>query len=98
MEYNPVSDKIEKIKRKIKISDCLNIGAKYFLYGIISHLGNSAEDGHFIATIRPSLNRWYEFNDDTVTMVGKKANESESVQENSYLLAYAREDVVKERY
>jgi ubiquitin C-terminal hydrolase len=43
----------------------------YKLYAIVTHLGPSSMSGHFIAFCRsPIDNNWYEYNDDTVHLIG----------------------------
>ena len=62
----------------------------YKLIGVITHLGNSGEDGHFIAhCLSPIDNKWYTYNDATV-------NETEDFKRiidlgMPYLLFYQRE-------
>ena len=43
---------------------------KYTLTGVITHLGESGPDAHFVATCRSSVNnKWYRFNDSLVNMI-----------------------------
>ena len=60
----------------------------YKLIGVITHIGNSGEDGHFIAhCLNPIDNAWYTYNDAIV-------NEIDNFQKNiidlgmPYLLFY----------
>jgi hypothetical protein len=42
----------------------------YELYGVVTHLGESGEGGHFIASCKsPSNNKWYRFNDAIVSPI-----------------------------
>ena len=41
---------------------------KYELTGVITHLGVSGPNGHFMAFCKNPINRkWYKYNDDSVT-------------------------------
>ncbi len=45
-------------------------GAKYKLIGVISHIGGSGMDGHFIAYCRdPLTEKWHKYNDAIVSDV-----------------------------
>ena len=53
---------------------CKNLGTKYKLIGVITHLGSSDMGGHFIAYCKDPINgqfngQWYRFNDAKVTPV-----------------------------
>ena len=63
----------------------------YKLIGVITHLGNSGEDGHFIAhCLSPIDNEWYTYNDAIVT---KKTNFKEIIDFGMpYLLFYHKID------
>ena len=51
-------------------------GTQYKLIGVITHMGGSDMSGHFIATCRdPFSNKWYKFNDATVSEVIDFKNE-----------------------
>ena len=44
-----------------------NSGCIYDLIGVVTHMGDSSENGHFIASCRnPMNNCWYQYNDDLV--------------------------------
>ena len=44
-----------------------NSGRIYDLIGVVTHMGDSSESGHFIASCRnPMNNCWYQYNDDLV--------------------------------
>lgn len=51
--------------------------AVYHLYAVISHIGHSVDNGHYIAYINNN-NIWYEFNDSKCS----KVNENIVYQEN----------------
>ena len=42
---------------------------QYELFGVLVHQGPSSGSGHYITFIRPELNQWYKFNDETVSRV-----------------------------
>ena len=62
----------------------------YELYGVIKHLGDSSDTGHFIAYCKPPIqnyqNNWYCFNDSTVVEV-KNKNDIINIG-NTYILFY----------
>ena len=42
----------------------------YDLYGVVTHLGESGESGHFVASCKsPCDNKWYRFNDAIVSPI-----------------------------
>ena len=62
-------------------------GPSYLLYGVICHAGGGPNSGHYYAHVKASDGRWYEMNDESVTMsrgppVGLK---------NAYILFYIRD-------
>ena len=69
-----------EFKIKLEFYEILNLNS-YFgvndknnnifkLIGVITHLGNSGEDGHFIAhCLSPINNKWYTYNDSIVTEI-----------------------------
>ena len=63
----------------------------YKLIGVITHLGNSGEDGHFIAhCLSPIDKQWYTYNDAIVT---QKSNFQEIIDFGMpYLLFYHKID------
>ena len=47
-----------------------NLGNKYKLIGVVTHMGESGASGHFIANAKsPIDNEWYTYNDDLVYKV-----------------------------
>ena len=67
-------------------------GVKYQLIGVITHLGENGQGGHFIAHCKsPIDNEWYTYND---AMVNKIENFQEKVIDLGmpYLLFYKRID------
>ena len=53
-----------------------NIGCIYDLFGVVTHLGENGESGHFIAYCKnPIDNYWYQYNDDLVFQVKDFQNE-----------------------
>ncbi|CAE8616791.1 unnamed protein product, partial [Polarella glacialis] len=57
--------------------------AKYNLYGLVVHSGQSAKSGHYIAYAKHG-GQWYRFNDETVNIVG----EPTVLAQEAYLLFY----------
>ena len=41
----------------------------YKLYGVITHIGQSGPNAHFVASCRNTDNKWYRFNDAMVTLI-----------------------------
>ena len=53
-----------------------NMGSKYKLIGVITHMGESGMGGHFIAyCLEPISEEWYKYNDSIVTKVQDFQNE-----------------------
>ena len=63
-------------------------GNKYKLIGVIEHLGQSGESGHFIANCKHFNNEWYIFSDSSIYPTKNKYNKYGT----PYLLFYRRED------
>ena len=68
---------------------------KYFLCGIITHLGKSGSDGHFIAYCRNNVNEnFYCYNDASVSpcsvqdAMSAKISEKETEKKTPYILLY----------
>ena len=68
---------------------------KYFLCGIITHLGKSGSDGHFIAYCRNNVNdHFYCYNDASVSpcsvqdAMSAKISEKETEKKTPYILLY----------
>ena len=60
------------------------------LIGVITYLGNSGEDGHFIAhCLSPISNQWYTYNDSIVTEINNFQKEIIDIR-MPYLLFYQR--------
>ena len=60
------------------------------LIGVITHLGNSGLDGHFIAhCLSPINNKWYTYNDSIVTEINDFQKEIIDIR-MPYLLFYQR--------
>ena len=48
----------------------------YELYGVVTHLGESGENGHFVASCKsPCDNKWYRFNDAIVSPINNVQQE-----------------------
>ena len=62
----------------------------YELYGVVTHLGESGESGHFVASCKsPSNNKWYRFNDAIVTPINDVQSEIINFG-MSYILFYKK--------
>ncbi|KAI6232378.1 USP domain-containing protein [Aphelenchoides besseyi] len=59
----------------------------YRLYGFISHYGSTTHSGHYIATMRGYDNKWYVFDDASVTSVSGKTYGKEA-----YILFYYKDN------
>ena len=69
-----------------------NMGCKYKLIGVISHLGEICMSGHFIAYCRePLYGTWYKYNDAIVTQVNNFTNDVINFA-IPYLLIYEKEN------
>jgi len=88
----------KKIKQWIDIPQKLNVqkhimqGNSYTLYGIISHVGDSLTDGHYVTYIHTDFEEWWRFHDSEVkpaTFDHIKNLE----QESPYLIIYVSEDM-----
>ena len=71
-----------------------NGGVKYQLIGVITHLGESGEGGHFIAhCLSPIDNEWYTYNDAIVTKIEENEFQTKIINLGMpYLLFYKRID------
>ncbi|KAI6182008.1 Ubiquitin carboxyl-terminal hydrolase 42, protein [Aphelenchoides fujianensis] len=66
-----------KLQNEVQVPLYLDLGefasnkaqqpASYRLYGFISHYGSSIHSGHYVATMRGFNDKWYEFDDSTVS-------------------------------
>ena len=56
------------IKKYVDSNDCPN---EYELIGVISHLGESSMNGHFIADCKHFDGKWYSFSDSSVTLTNR---------------------------
>jgi ubiquitin carboxyl-terminal hydrolase 36/42 len=72
--FSPLGRKIgnpiqydEKITLKPIMSEGQH-GPSYSLYGVICHAGGGPNSGHYFAFIKSRTGRWYEMNDDLVTL------------------------------
>ena len=74
---------------ELDINDYLETkGNKYKLIGVIEHLGQSGETGHFIANCKHFNGEWYIFSDSTIYPTKNNYNKYGI----PYLLFYRRED------
>ena len=71
----------------------LNAQDKYIynLYGVITHLGESGESGHFVASCKsPVDNKWYRYNDSIVYLINDFNKKVEKFG-TPYILFYQRD-------
>ena len=62
----------------------------YDLYGVVTHIGESGESGHFVASCKsPCNNRWYRFNDAYITPINDVQSEIINFQ-MPYILFYKK--------
>lgn len=81
VEFEETLDISNYVERK----DC---PTKYELIGVISHLGESSMNGHFIAYCKHFDGRWYSFNDSSVT-----SSNPHSIKGTPYILFYQFADL-----
>ena len=63
----------------------------YNLYGVITHLGESGESGHFVASCKsPVDNKWYRYNDSIVYLINDFNKKVEKFG-TPYILFYQRD-------
>jgi len=62
------------------------ISTTYDLIGIISHRGSGTDYGHYVAFCRNELDKKYEFDDETITLV----SEQEVISREAYVLFYEK--------
>jgi ubiquitin C-terminal hydrolase len=62
-----------KYNGEVNMSKTLTIGGKvYEVFGIIKHIGENPQSGHYISYIKfnkSTDSKWYEFNDDNITSI-----------------------------
>ena len=62
----------------------------YELYGVVTHLGESGENGHFVASCKsPCNNKWYRFNDAIISPINNVQQEIIDFG-NPYILFYKK--------
>ncbi|KAJ5068641.1 ubiquitin carboxyl-terminal hydrolase [Anaeramoeba ignava] len=74
IEKDPKQE-IEKEKEKennIKEISLDNDTGYYQLISVLTHIGLSADSGHYIAWAQTEPNKWYEFDDDDVSLIEEK--------------------------
>ena len=70
---------------------------KYYLTGIIVHLGSTRNSGHYISFVKSSNGVWYEMDDETVNQISLK----KLLSQHAYVLFYSKilsEDEMKEEH
>ncbi|XP_074480875.1 uncharacterized protein LOC141761394 isoform X2 [Sebastes fasciatus] len=86
-----------KINRTVDVPYTLQIPTNqtYELYAVVDHFGD-LRSGHYNATIKPQEEeRWYKFNDDSVTLLGYQPFQVDNIEKSSsaYLLFYRKKTV-----
>ena len=76
------------IRKYVQNSECPH---KYYLIGVISHLGESSMNGHFIADCKHFDGNWYSFSDSSVS--GPYSNYNK--KGTPYILFYQSEELEK---
>jgi len=61
-------------------------GPSYSLYGVVCHLGGGPNSGHYFAFVKSKDGRWWEMNDDAVSMIGGPPLD----RKQAYMLFYLR--------
>ena len=85
LEFNEVIDISEFVFAKEKPQII------YSLYGVITHIGESGPNAHFVASCKNSDNKWYRFNDAMVTPI--KSVQKEVIEFGTpYILFYQKYD------
>ena len=81
------SEKIDLTKYVLNAQD----NYIYNLYGVITHLGESGESGHFVASCKsPVDNKWYRYNDSIVYLIND-FNKEVAKFNTPYILFYQRD-------
>ena len=76
----------------LDLNDYAKYGGKYELISVITHLGNSGGDGHFIALCKSPIDKkWYRYNDSIVTKVYDFKNEVLNFGD-AYILFYKKKN------
>ena len=97
-EFNHQTQQCEKITSVCEFGSSLTIGNSSFkLTGIITHIGTSADNGHYISYVRRyDSDQWIEYNDSSITRVNQKWV-MENGYKNGYLLFFTEKDSEKMR-
>lgn len=66
---------------------------RYLLYGIVTHIGETLNGGHYVSYIRNQANEWNRFDDQEVTRSSyEQATNRRNSNETPYMLYYMRID------
>jgi len=66
VEQRAEMEKLPEPPTDLSPAQCVNSGY-YELIGVLTHQGRSADSGHYIAWVKENDDRWWKFDDDTVT-------------------------------
>ncbi|XP_014834842.1 PREDICTED: ubiquitin carboxyl-terminal hydrolase 47-like [Poecilia mexicana] len=91
-EYNYHRMSYSKDSRAVDVCYTIDLpeNQTYELYALVEHVG-SLTGGHYTATIKPEdEDRWYKFNDSSVTLVGKQTFQKKFERSQSAHLLFYR--------
>ncbi|XP_007563748.1 ubiquitin carboxyl-terminal hydrolase 47-like isoform X1 [Poecilia formosa] len=98
-EYNYHRMSYSKDSRAVDVCYTINLpeNQTYELYALVEHFG-SLTGGHYTATIKPEdEDRWYKFNDSSVTLVGNQTSQEKFERsQSSHLLFYRKRNTKEE--
>ncbi|CAH8364933.1 unnamed protein product [Eruca vesicaria subsp. sativa] len=63
------------------------VSTKYYLYGMVEHLGSGVHFGHYSSYVRSAPETWHHFDDAKVRRISEEC----VLSKNAYMLFYARE-------
>lgn len=97
--YNPEIGYGAKQSHNLKLVEELNFTEKkYYLIGVVVHIGTTLSNGHYIAYVKRNKN-WYEINDLNVNEITfQEMNETFNKKETTYLTFYSEDEEHKFRY
>ncbi|MEQ2218391.1 hypothetical protein XENOCAPTIV_002523, partial [Xenoophorus captivus] len=90
-EYHYMS--YTKDSRAVDVYYTINIPETYELYALVEHFG-TLKGGHYKAKIKPQdEDRWYEFNDSSVTLLHNMSHRNKSEKSRSAHLLFYRKKI-----
>ncbi|KAJ8614596.1 hypothetical protein CTAYLR_004941 [Chrysophaeum taylorii] len=82
----------KKLKTSVRLNETLEVGgAVFFLNAVVYHRGESASGGHYVVRAKDSSSttKWFEYDDDKVSMICPSAPAA-AARGEAYILAYVR--------